>query len=930
MQGSLKNVTIATGSGGDIKDDRQGFIFSLLNPPVPLGGNIVSLDVYVDELPVPRKSIFVATSEEVVNASTLSDNRPIAFKPFQSARFLVEKEGGLEEARKHRITIVSKLEGFEEIAIPFTFSDRVMRHRRERIVVPPSPHEYAELAVPDGDTLFKNFTTPLVLSGKKAYIVCSANGALSANWTWMGVRYDNGGLYVPPTRAFGRIIVEVSMEDGVRKRLPNFVVSSRHEHGILYTHHELAGLHVRRKLTVPPESKGFVMVLDLDLANPVGSDLGRKGRRAGSDGRAKGKVKEKRPRRNVRLHFMIDGNITSYGLAAISQSNVTRFNAKDNCLQISSAGSGPAVAAGSNSNRRRRKKDRVQYFGTIGVAPKSLRPVKVLTDSFDNGLELSYDVEVEAGSTKQIALVATGGFTSAGECLQEFRSMRDDYGRMVDSTKRSFEEFSSSTLAVSSGGAGPEEQRWPSLQVTKLVRAYEKAKVAMQYLKAEYDGLGQGICAGLPRFPNYWARDTGWSLRGYLAIGDYRFARAVIDNFLRRQAKKAVQGATAGELPMIISGRAFLHNTTYGSADSTFLFPRAIRDYVLATGDAAYLRQRWDSVAMLIDCGIAKDIDGDGLVDHGFTGIAEKLPIKDSTWMDHIDRRKSANDVQALFYESLRIGSELAAIAGDSHSQKKWAQRADELLRLIDREYWNGDTNFYYDTIRRDGSKDPSIRPNALVLLLAGATASSEKAHAVLDRIEKEDMTAAWGVRTLSTQDSKYHPTLYHDGAVWPLVTGWAALAELAHGRAVQGLNYVNSMADRILAENGMFAETYRGDRPEPFNSCILQAWSVGMYACAVRELMFGMEVNMLENKIRFRPNMAAVEAATAAGAAGVRNTVTAEHAIEGPGGRGRGRLAVSVDPHGSKISVTLKNWQGARPEFLAEHPYDVVVTTAT
>jgi hypothetical protein len=27
-------------------------------------------------------------------------------------------------------------------------------------------------------------------------------------------------------------------------------------------------------------------------------------------------------------------------------------------------------------------------------------------------------------------------------------------------------------------------------------------------------------------------------------------------------------------------------------------------------------------------------------VEHGFDGVAEKLPIQDSTWMDHIDRRK--------------------------------------------------------------------------------------------------------------------------------------------------------------------------------------------------------------------------------------------------------------------------------------------------
>ena len=34
-------------------------------------------------------------------------------------------------------------------------------------------------------------------------------------------------------------------------------------------------------------------------------------------------------------------------------------------------------------------------------------------------------------------------------------------------------------------------------------------------------------------------------------------------------------------------------------------------------------------------------------------------------------------------------------------------------------------------------------------------------------------------MRTLSSLDSKYHPTLYHDGAVWSLVTGCAERNEI-------------------------------------------------------------------------------------------------------------------------------------------------------
>jgi hypothetical protein len=841
----------------------------------------VSLDIYVDELPVQRKSIFVATSEEVVNASMLSENRPISFKPFQSARFLVVKEGGLDDRKMHKIVIMSKLEGFQDIAVPFTFSDRIAGYQMERIYVPSDSKSLD--SAHSSDRIFKNFTSPLILSGKKAYVVCSSNGSLSAPWTWMGVRYDNGGLYVPPVRAFGRIFVEVSIDEGVRKRLPNFVVSSVHDRGSLETDHEIGGLHVRRKLTVPLESRGFIMTLDLKLVKSA-------------NGFRKQSARMKKEERKVRLHFLIDGNITSYGLAAISQSNTSKFNSKESCLQIGSA--------------RTNKKEKVQYFGTIGVAPKSLKPSKILTDSFDNDLELSYDVDVQQGKTIRLALIGTGSFVSAVEGLREFRVMRDNYNRLVQETEASFDNYSSTTLNVRPAAENESDS------ISRAMKAYEKAKACLQYLKGGYDGLGLGICAGLPRFPNYWARDTGWSLRGYLSIGDYSFARSVIDNFLRRQAKNNTKFATKGELPMIISGRAFLHNTTYGSADSTFLFPWAIREYVLGTGDVSYLQKRWESMVALIDYGLSKDIDGDGFVEHGFTGTAEKLPIGDSTWMDHIDRRKNANDIQALFYESLVIGSELAGIVGDSNNEDRWKQNAEQLRAKIKREYWNGNEGFYYDTIRRDGSKDSSIRPNSLVLLLTNAENDRSRINSVLQRIEKDDMTTSWGIRTLSSLDAKYRPNFYHDGAVWPLVTGWAAVCELQAGRREQAFSYITSMADRILAENGMFAETYRGDRPEPFNSCILQAWSVGMYVYALKEMMLGMSVNMLKNSIRFDPQFPESVA--------LKAPLIFEHSVPD-----KGRFKVSVDTSNRKISVAVKKWKGHQPEFIGSASYSIVVHNA-
>jgi amylo-alpha-1,6-glucosidase len=814
IEGSLKNVAIVTG-----EDKFDGFIFSLLNPPVPLGGNVVSLDIYVDEVPYPKKSIFIATTEDMVNAASISENRPLPFRPFQSARFLVMSKEGLSQGKKHKIVILCKLEGFEQIIIPFTLIDHV-GEQRDKILIPSNILEELIYDTNNEDTIFKNFTSPLILSGKKAYIVCSSNGSVSANWTWMGVRYDNGGLYVPPVRAFGRIIVELSIEDQVRKRLPNFVASSRHEKGILSTRHELAGLQVKRKLFVPTERKGFVTILELiDRSIDLPKLSPRK--------------RSLKAKRKVRIHFIIDGNITSYGLAAISQSNSSRFIESENCLQVQTAA----------------RKGIAHYFGIIGIAPKDLKPSRILVDTFDNDLELSYDIEIPAGGTSEIALVASGSFNNSRECLDEFLTIRDNYKLLLLDTQHHFDSVSSNTLDIQ-----PNSKQNPT--IVKIVKAFEKAKTGMEYLKAEYDELGPGICAGLPRFPNYWARDTGWSLKGYLSLGDYEFVLSVLENFLKHQARRTTKTTIKGELPMIISGKAFLHNTTYGSADSTFLFPWSIREYVYSTGNIGYLKKRWKNIVDLINCGFSKDVDGDGLIEHGFTGVAEKLPIQDSTWMDHIDRRKSANDVQALFYESLHIGIDLAKIMDDKFHLKRWEKGALNLKQKIESEYWDNKEGFYFDTIRRNGTKDASIRPNALIMLLTGVTDIRSHAESVLRRIEKSDITTPWGVRTLSSLDPKYHPSLYHDGAIWPLVTGWAATVETKYGRKEQALYYIESMAERILSENGMFAETYRGDRPEPFNSCILQAWSMAMYVYAVRELFLGMRINLVDNQIIFDPKV--------------------------------------------------------------------------
>jgi glycogen debranching enzyme len=105
--------------------------------------------------------------------------------------------------------------------------------------------------------------------------------------------------------------------------------------------------------------------------------------------------------------------------------------------------------------------------------------------------------------------------------------MRDNYQKLYEETKNHHNNISTSTFTIHHASSSSISNSI----IVKLAKALKKAKTALEYLKANYDNLGEGICAGLPRFPNYWARDTGWSLRGYLSMGQYDFSLRVIENF---------------------------------------------------------------------------------------------------------------------------------------------------------------------------------------------------------------------------------------------------------------------------------------------------------------------------------------------------------------------------------------------------------------
>ncbi len=740
----------------------DGFSFRLRNPPVPLAGNVVKMSLLVDGERVDERRIFVKIGDKLRNLAEISPKNPLTFLPGARSTFMILLGRGLEAGR-HRIQIRSWLEGFEEVWIPFEFEDEVE-----------SEEVKLELRREEG----ASFSQPIILSSNRAYAVLSRAGDLSANWCWMGVSYDVGGLYVPPAKVLGPVKIGVKLGDDVIM-LEEGVERMVHGAGYLLTEHLIEDVRILRKVYAPPGKPAIVQDIEAD--------------------------------KKVAIVVRGVGSLIPYGLLGLAPSNVKVFyDARVNGLVFWSRDLGYHGIIGADR--------RIESYTLDGYSDVS--EITLPTPSFT----LSYPPD------NSIRIVASGSPYEAEEASAEALSAlkSSDLSHVI----LHYTTYLNKTTAL--------ETDDPELNL-----AFKLGKLSLFYLILKHPELGSGIMAGLPRFPTFWGRDLGWTLLAMINISEWDIVKETLENVLSR-----VKG---GEVPMIISGKGFLHATSYGSIDATLYYPWLIREYVMGSGDRKSLEAWYPKIVEMIEWSFSRDVDGDGLLDHGSsaTGL---LPIPDTTWMDHIDRRKSAIEVQALWIKALESASELASITGDVENARKWGEKASELKHLITKRYWNEIEGYFYDTIRPHGEPDPSIRPNALIPIMLGYV-GQDKAKRALSRISEPDMTTPWGVRTLSSRDPKYDPKAYHDGCVWPLVTGWAAAAHLRHGNLSEGFSLIKIMARQILNEAGMYAELYRGDREEPFNACILQAWSIASYLNSVLELI-GISRNALEKSLQLKPRL--------------------------------------------------------------------------
>lgn len=651
--------------------------------------------------------------------------------------------------------------------------------------------------------LFKyrsNLDYPLVLAGRKAFVVLSRRGELSAEWRRWGPNIDYGGFYAPPQRSSGPIKIAV-VQNGVRRRLGNLVTDSEYYPGYGRFTSETTTLEVEEIAFVPKDVPASALVM-----------------------RIRNKTKQKQ---EAKLLFAAESWLGTIDFDGILPYDLTH-TLGENHIIFSSGNSHFSISYSKSPSDIRvvHEENLPSLFKTIPVCSRD-RNLKTLTE-----------IAVSLDSRSEEALVVGMGASehSEKEALEHSETLAREWQAYLQTGKENYDRVLESSPKLST----------PDPEINE---AYPAAVVAVEALKGSQPGKMVGVYAGLPWFAGFWGRDTGWILPALVLLGDHEWVRESLDTFLESQAGDdyKILGAVKGEVPTVQG-----HKTEffYGAADATLYFPWLIHEYVVAAGDLEYAKKRWRNTVELVEWGHRKDRDKDSLVEHRST---TPYFATDMTWMDTEDRCEKAVEVQALWTNALASGARLAEYLGRHETSSRWKSSCDAVAKKIDELYWNEESGYLYDTIRPGGAKVTKIRPNAMIPLMFNLL-PREKAVKSLERIEKDDMSTPWGVRTLSSEDPDYHPEVYHSGSVWPLITGWTAFAEYSYQRPDEGFRYLKTMAKRITEEGGMYAEAYRGDKPEPHTACILQGWSMSMFIWVLLGKLFGLRMDGTSRTLELNP----------------------------------------------------------------------------
>ena len=351
-----------------------------------------------------------------------------------------------------------------------------------------------------------------------------------------------------------------------------------------------------------------------------------------------------------------------------------------------------------------------------------------------------------------------------------------------------------------------------------LDKTFLWSKLAILESYSETD-IGNGFFAGFPEFSWFFGRDGLWTSYSAYMIGLHDMADSHIDMLWNNSSG----GRIPHEVPLIsgedtdqsyeVSGVKGTR-TKYMSIDSTPLWIIAQGYRRLWSGKPIDGNRLKSAISFLHGL----DRDNDGLIENRFSEGLIGWPESWAKERDGACIEVNAWLIEALTASRFLIGTDEKDIAITRKS--------------FDSNFLNPDDPYFFDSIHGSG-KRTIISPMGSV---AGMYISSEPVRNILQRLSRSDLLTEAGIRSMSSLDSMYDRG-YHTGEIWPLMTGWHAIACYNNGLMETGIRCITSFMDLAFSaeDPGRINETYDPEFFEPRGQ-FAQVWSHSLFVQSILE----------------------------------------------------------------------------------------------
>ncbi|MFZ0747696.1 MAG: hypothetical protein WAM85_25050 [Terracidiphilus sp.] len=407
-----------------------------------------------------------------------------------------------------------------------------------------------------------------------------------------------------------------------------------------------------------------------------------------------------------------------------------------------------------------------------------------------------------------------------------------------------------------------------------LDEAFQWAEISIEQLKAVAEPSGEtALVAGYyesgdsarPGFGWFFGRDALYTLYAVNGYGDFALSRSELEFLIRRQRDDGKIMHEYSQTAEAVDWRAFPY--MYAAADSTPLFLLAVADYVRSSGDVAFLTAHRDAIekAWAFETDPAHDTDHDGIYDNSQgTGWVESWP----GGMPHQEIYLALLDQQAS-----AAMAQIEKLLQNSSKAETAERRAETIAKTINAEYYDPQKFCYAFSrnIAKDGTASLDRTTTVYPALawwsnLPGTKTSNGdgsilmQPNGCLSQLADATLNTDWGLRDVANNEKFYDGMSYHQGSVWPLFTGWAALAEYRGGQPLAGYQMLMENANLTRAQDlGAVTELLSGDFFVPFGrSTSHQLWSSAMVITPTLRGLFGIDIDAQTKTITVNPHLPA------------------------------------------------------------------------